>query len=502
MERTPFAILILLPLVLGPHVVAGHRSSSSYKAGVFQHVDPSDPQRTLDDVMRQSVATYEQWTRTASSLGVEILVFPEYGVTGVSVPSERSSMRPYLQVLPGIELGPEPWNPCLESDDATFNTTILRSLSCVARDNGLVLVVNIPTLVRCSATDDPSCPSDGGYQFNTDVALDANGTVMATYHKMNLYHEPAFDPPPYPSDHVTVFETDFATFGLLTCFDLLWHDPTVALVAERGVRHLVMPTAWIDGLPFLISVQSQMAWAIGLDVALLAANVQNSQDGYRGSGIYDGRRGYLSYVYGPYDVDRLIVADVPSSENGTAAVTTTVAEAPFFNYSGIIYDDLSNYTFVALNASRKTGRQGSATLTHGNLTCALEYAFEETVDDGDYFLAGYEGRVTLGDGDYRLAVQTCALLWCQDADVTLCVHPPVTSHARLVALQLVGRFDTAYVYPSLLRHDALLVDTSEWSFVTNVTNSGGAAVEMRTEPGFSHRPLVAALYGRLYDLDG
>lgn len=514
MKHLAAAILILLMLDVQVAGVIGQRSW--YRAGVFQHVDPSNQERTLNDIMLESVSTYQEQAHRAALLGVYILVFPEYGVTGVSVPTTRSEIRPYLQVLPSIEPGPEPWNPCLESDAESFNSTILKSLSCTARTNDLILVVNLPTLVRCSPVDDDACPSDGAYQFNTDVALDANGTVLATYHKINLYHEPAFDRPPYPSDHVTSFVTDVATFGLITCFDLLWHDPTVTLVRERGVRDIVMPTAWVDGLPFLTSVQSQMAWAIGLDINLLAANIQKSQDGYRGSGIYSGRRGFLDYVYGPSNTSRLIVADVPLSSN----VTTPRRDVrdPLFNYSGIIYDDLSNYTFVALNASQESNRAGHAALTNGNLTCAVEYEFEKAVDDGDYFLAGYDGSITLGDGDYRLAIQTCALMWCEDGDTARCAHPPVTSEAHLVALKLEGHFDTTYIYPSILRHDLLLIDTSEWRFEKGPDERGRCRrpwdldspsmdppvtwAQLVTQQNFSHRPLVASLYGRMYDLDG
>ena len=56
---------------------------------------------------------------------------------------------------------------------------------------------------------------------------------MARYHKHNLYFEEAFDAPPQPE--IVTFDTPFAgRFGLLTCFDILFHDPTVALVERVG----------------------------------------------------------------------------------------------------------------------------------------------------------------------------------------------------------------------------------------------------------------------------
>lgn len=52
---------------------------------------------------------------------------------------------------------------------------------------------------------------------------------MARYHKHNLYFEEAFDSPPQPE--IITFDTPFAgRFGLITCFDILFHKPTVTLL--------------------------------------------------------------------------------------------------------------------------------------------------------------------------------------------------------------------------------------------------------------------------------
>lgn len=54
---------------------------------------------------------------------------------------------------------------------------------------------------------------------------------MARYHKHNLYFEEAFNTPPQPE--IIAFDTPFAgRFGLIICFDILFRDPTVALVEE------------------------------------------------------------------------------------------------------------------------------------------------------------------------------------------------------------------------------------------------------------------------------
>lgn len=72
----------------------------------------------------------------------------------------------------------------------------------------------------------------------------SDGLLVARYHKYNLYFEAAFDAPPEPE--IVTFDTPFAgKFGLITCFDILFQEPTVMLTEKVGTlepfssRHLV-----------------------------------------------------------------------------------------------------------------------------------------------------------------------------------------------------------------------------------------------------------------------
>lgn len=132
-----------------------------------------------------------------------------------------------------------------------------------------MVVANFPTREACNPLD--TCPSRGEYHFNTDAIFAADGTLLTVYHKVNLYGEPEFDTPP-TVDHVYV-DTAFGRLGIVTCFDLLWKEPTIPLVKNYHIDTLLFPTAWMDQLPYLVSVQSQAAWALGLGINILAANL-------------------------------------------------------------------------------------------------------------------------------------------------------------------------------------------------------------------------------------
>lgn len=84
-----------------------------------------------------------------------------------------------------------------------------------------------------SVLSDPNCPSDGRYQYNTELVFDERGVLIAVYHKSHPYHIFCFDKPD-PFDVVT-FNTSFGvTFGVFVCLDIAYSEPADAL-SKQGV---------------------------------------------------------------------------------------------------------------------------------------------------------------------------------------------------------------------------------------------------------------------------
>lgn len=68
------------------------------------------------------------------------------------------------------------------------------------------------------------------------------------YRKYNLYAEPYFTRPNQPEE--VTFETEFGvTFGIFTCFDIIFENPALKLV-QKNITHFVYPTAWVSEMPF------------------------------------------------------------------------------------------------------------------------------------------------------------------------------------------------------------------------------------------------------------
>ncbi|KAJ8273903.1 hypothetical protein GJAV_G00106760 [Gymnothorax javanicus] len=258
----------------------------TYVAAVYEHhlipnLQPKVPlsrQEALEH-MKKNLDVYEEQAAAAAKQGAQIIVFPEDGIHGFNF--SRESIVGYLETVPDPTV--VTWNPC--SDPSRFpNTEVQHRLSCMAKNNSLYLVANLPGREDCDPQS-PPCPADGRYQFNTDVAFSSDGTLVARYHKRNLYFEFAFDSPTDPQ--LITFDTPFAgRFGMFTCFDILFYSPAVELVEKLGLRQLVFPTAWMNQLPLMAAVQFHRSFSYATGATLLSANIRLDVAGMTGSGIF------------------------------------------------------------------------------------------------------------------------------------------------------------------------------------------------------------------------
>jgi predicted amidohydrolase len=131
---------------------------------------------------------------------------------------------------------------------------------------------------------------DGSLTFNTAVLLDRSGKVAGKYRKVHLPREEMEQLT--PGDEYPVFQTDFGTIGIMTCYDVFFADPARGLAA-RGAEIVLLPI-----------------W--GGDETLAKARAIENQVYLVASG-YD----HPTYIMSPAG-ERIALA----SQRGTAAVAT------------------------------------------------------------------------------------------------------------------------------------------------------------------------------------
>eukprot|EP00063_Salmo_salar_P058730 XP_014033565.1 PREDICTED: biotinidase-like [Salmo salar] len=536
------SVLYLSPVML---TRAGDRTEGtpgpSYVAAVYEHRVILNPEphvplsraAALEHMMR-NLKVYEEQAARAAEQGAQIIVFPEDGIHGFNF--SRLSISGYLETIPDPLT--EDWNPCTQPDRHN-HTEVLQSLSCMARRHQLYLVANMPDLQPCPLTShphlDPSqtpCPPDGRWQFNTDVVFRSDGSLAARYHKQNLYFEKEFDTP--PRLEVVTFDTPFAgRFGVFTCFDILFHDPTVRLL-EKGIRQMIFPTAWMNLLPLLTAIQIQRAVSLGANVTLLAANLRHDSKAMTGSGIFTPSTSIYHHAFhhpGGPEEGKLLVLRIPvldsdwlatqkqakrqgekggkgeakeqigeegeakgqgetggegDSEPLSASLPTrspNPSPSPSHFISSMMCDPFS---FVLLH-----GSEGQLTVCDGPLCCHLQYRRSPQGGNTElYALGAFAGNHT---AEGHFAMQVCALVRCSGSEVSSCGKEVEEAESR-VDFRLEGKFGTRYVYPSLLG-SGMVVDKPDR---IEKTTDGRVTME---HSGMSVGLVTACLYGRVYDQD-
>ncbi len=92
-------------------------------------------------------------------------------------------------------------------------------------------------------------------QFNVNVVVSPDGTLLAKYRKTHLYYEPAFD---YGDGLYSTFPSTFidpadgALYGILTCNDLTYFHNSIEPLIALGVKAILAPAWWVN-LPPLMS---------------------------------------------------------------------------------------------------------------------------------------------------------------------------------------------------------------------------------------------------------
>ena len=155
--------------------------------------------------------------KEAIAKGAQIICLPELYRTIYFPQAERIDAACFAETIPG------------ESTDA---------FAVIAKKYGVVIVV--PLFEK----------DDKGSYYNSVAVIDADGSLLPTYRKVHIPHDPLFYEKNYFQDGLDfqVYNTRYARLSVLICYDQ-WFPEAARIVALKGADIIFYPTAigWIKG---------------------------------------------------------------------------------------------------------------------------------------------------------------------------------------------------------------------------------------------------------------
>uniref|UniRef100_A0A6B2L4A5 CN hydrolase domain-containing protein n=1 Tax=Arcella intermedia TaxID=1963864 RepID=A0A6B2L4A5_9EUKA len=312
--------------------------------------------------MLGNLDAYQDFLTQGADEGVQIMVFPEYGIASPTFGVEE--LPYYTEIIPDPLVNPcEEWGPKEQEErPITFR------LSCMAKKHHLVMVVNM---------GDKQIGQDGEVNYyNTQLAYDENGMLLAKYHKMHLYFEPFSTP---KNETPQFFKTSFGvTFGMGICFDILFHEPLIDLV-DGGITDFVYSTWWVNMPPVLYAPEMQLGWSTATQSNLLASG-SGMNWASSGSGIYSAGNILQSFYNNDYKpISKLLVADVPMLKRRTRDRRTGDVN---------IINNVTKWAPITTTP----GYQGAVTLSIQDLKCTFSYGISpNNTSTQSYVLAAISG---------------------------------------------------------------------------------------------------------------
>ena len=417
---------------------------------------------------------------------VNIIVFPEYGLTGFGY--KRNSFRPFLEDIPDPKK--ITWNACRDPQ-ANSSTPIMYRLSCLAKTYDMYLVANMGDIKRCNNDTDQHCPTDGRYQYNTNVVFDDKGNLVARYHKQHpfLNEMKVVDRPLVP-EYIT-FDTPFGKFGTFICFDALFHDPAVPLVTKYEIDHVVFPTAWFDVLPLFAAIGFHGSWARGMGVNFLGANTHVPLVLNTGSGIYSptGAKKYYRSLSANGSLSIAALPKNPKNSTANMSVVNTEKRQRMVTNEDSFYSDLFGDLFLFKELSKPEGTL-DVCYNGSNVCCSLTYKMTEKRASEMYAIGVFDGLHTR-EGQYYLRI--CTLIKCHGLSRDSCGQRTYKADTIFESFILQAELDTPYVFPQVVA-DGVSLLPGEWDHSIPVT-------QLQSKQKLTKGLLTAALFGRVYELD-
>lgn len=297
---------VLLYLVMCVYQIFCAYALNSYRAAVVEFAPVLCPSQNVTRAEAQehnlmNLHHFESFVSTAKTKGSQIIVFPEYGVTGDGT-SKTGFTREGIEAF--TEPIPEPSQTTLCNPQTVTDYPLTSAAACLAKKYSIVLVMNYLDWVKCTIGEG-DC-KDGKFMYNTAVVFDEEGILISKYHKRNLYDGEANTLDRGPLHNGTSFVTSFGVqFGMFICFDILFQSHP-----SESLLNFVFPTDWVNAV--INAVDVQRPWTLQHKKNMLASNYGGNGNASSGSAIWNKGKA-LAEFFNPSTLPQshMLIADVP-----------------------------------------------------------------------------------------------------------------------------------------------------------------------------------------------
>lgn len=472
-----------------------YAKTDTYRAAVVAFTPNLSAPEPLDRLYT-NVASYLSFIDEAGAQHSDIIVFPEDGLTGwydvITFPEIVELVSTQVPD-PNLKI-----TPCSSSNKRYSKA--LTDFSCSALKNKIYVVVNLVEQYYDNERKNY-------VYFNTDVVFDKNGCVAARYRKINLLNENLF----VPGKATLYFETDFGvTFGLYTCFDIVFKHPALNVLSDLEVTDIVYPVAWFSHLPFLQGLSVHHGYAVSNKINLLAAGLHDPALRNGGTAIYLANGEILKVYINGQKGSKLLIGDVPKISRRKSDKSCQVLEQLSEPTKEELIDiasfatsveDMTNYTFKSIDLNKK---EISETICSGEKFCCKFDIKLEASSKANYAykLVAYHGTVQLSQND-RLGTRSCAVVACKSENNDSCGqrHKEPPSGVTFEKIEVKGTFNSqnSHDQPSTLRYN--LKPVTNYTFCRDLKNNNDVEINLTTTEKQSLL-LTFGIYGRVFKDDG
>eukprot|EP00656_Telonema_subtile_P054391 TRINITY_DN8125_c0_g1_i1.p1 TRINITY_DN8125_c0_g1~~TRINITY_DN8125_c0_g1_i1.p1 ORF type:complete len:498 (+),score=119.33 TRINITY_DN8125_c0_g1_i1:77-1570(+) len=472
--RTAAALLLLVHLSHG-------EPPGTYRAAAVQFTKPP-ALPTAAATIQRVLDQFWVLTSSAAAQNASLVLFPEASLWGYADYRNRSDMREFCEAIPEAQ-APGAVPPCY----AAASGAQLRALSCMAIAFNITVVANMADVQPCSACNDSYA------QYNTEVALDSSGILLAKYHKSHIYNTaPGFD---QPADADPVFfDSSFGVrFGFIICYDIDFVAPAEQLMSRHGVSSFLFSTSWGNIPPLNTALLTQQGWARRFNVNVLAAN--NGASPLTAGGGLIAAGGVLlnaSFSSQQHNLTTIMTADLPRVPSSAPAPQAMLPAARAVQGSSTGPEACTVSIAGDVQAGCQTvhllpGAQHTLAASHNGLQCTAQLSVHSTqaAAGATYALVALNDTLRFRHTPDPLGLQVCGLVVCEAAPYC---RASWTATATLANFTVQGVFSPrAVVLPMVAVHDAQPVPSAVVGY------SGQAALWSQTQ--FEDPLWAATLYG-------